>query len=222
VLHSQFNPRRIATGSVWDLLWLGIFFQPQPAPRRALLLGLGAGTAVTQLQALFPKIAITAIESDPIHIQLATRHFGIDSSRADIHRGDARDFMSDYQGPPFDLIIDDLFSGSSGMPSRAVPCSLTWLRGLERCLSEAGTLSVNFADLKELKASGIRTILAEQKRFKQGYGFRHPSLENVIATLLTLRSKPDDLRAQILSVPSLASALRHDQLRYRVRELKTR
>lgn len=108
------------------------------------------------------------------------------------------------------------------MPSRAVPCSLTWLRGLERCLSEAGTLSVNFADLKELKASGIRTILAEQKRFKQGYGFRHPSLENVIATLLTLRSKPDDLRAQILSVPSLASALRHDQLRYRVRELKTR
>ncbi len=41
------------------------------------------------------------------------------------------------------------------MPSRAVHCSLAWLRGLERCLSEDGTLSVNFADLKELKTSGI-------------------------------------------------------------------
>ncbi len=77
-----------------------VFFQPQPAPRRALLLGLGAGTAVTQLQALFPKIAITAVEMDSIHIQLATRHFGIDSSRANIHQGDARDFVSEYQGPP--------------------------------------------------------------------------------------------------------------------------
>ena len=159
---------------------------------------------------------------DPIHIQLATRHFGIDSSRANIHQGDARDFMSEYQGPPFDLIIDDLFSGSSGMPSRAVPCSLAWLRALERCLSEDGTLSVNFADLKELKASGIRTILAEQKRFKQGYGFRHPSLENVIATLLPMDSTPADLRAQISSEPILAKALRSHHLRYQVRELKSR
>lgn len=222
MLHSQFNPRRIATGSVWDLLWLGIFFQPQPEPRRALLLGLGAGTAVTQLQALFPKIAITAVEMDPIHIQLATRHFGIDSSRANIHQGDAREFMSEYQGLPFDFIIDDLFAGTAGTPSRAVSCSSEWLSVLTRCLTEDGILSINFADLKELKASGVRAAVGIRKRFKKVYGFRHPALENVIATLLPMDSTPADLRAQISSEPILAKALRSHHLRYQVRELKSR
>ena len=46
VLHSQFNPRRVVTGSVWDLLWLPLFFRSSPAPDRVLLLGMGAGTAV--------------------------------------------------------------------------------------------------------------------------------------------------------------------------------
>ena len=30
VLHTQFNPRRIVTGSVWDLLWLPVFFLTAP------------------------------------------------------------------------------------------------------------------------------------------------------------------------------------------------
>ena len=46
VLHSQFNPRRLITGSVWDLLWLGLFFRPDPNPKRVLVLGLGAHTGV--------------------------------------------------------------------------------------------------------------------------------------------------------------------------------
>jgi len=221
-LHSQVNPRRLVTGSVWDLLWLGVYFRKHRPPQRALLLGLGAGTAASQLQTLFPELEITAVEMDPVHVRLATEDFGVDSRRVRIHLGDARDFMGPYQGPLFDFIIDDLFAGTAGTPSRAVSCSSEWLSALTRCLTEDGILSINFADLKELKASGVRAAVGIRKRFKKVYGFRHPALENVIATLLPMDSTPADLRAQISSEPILAKALRSHHLRYQVRELKSR
>ncbi len=70
VLHSQFSPRRVVTGSIWDLLWLGLYFDARPEPSRVLLLGLGAGTVVLQLQALFPSARFTAFERDPTHISV--------------------------------------------------------------------------------------------------------------------------------------------------------
>ena len=108
ILHSQFNPRRLITGSVWDLLWLGLFFRPDPNPKRVLVLGLGAGTVVRQLQTLFPFVQITAVEIDPVHIELAELHFGVDTSRAKIFQESAEEFIARYRGPKFDLIIDDL------------------------------------------------------------------------------------------------------------------
>ena len=74
ILHSQFNPRRIVTGSVWDLLWLGLYFHPRPEPQRVLLLGLGAGTVVRQLQMLFGELHVTAVENDPVHVRVAREH----------------------------------------------------------------------------------------------------------------------------------------------------
>ena len=85
ILHSQFNPRRIVTGSVWDLLWLGLYFHPRPEPQRVLLLGLGAGTVVRQLQMLFAELHVTAVENDPVHVRVAREQFGIEPEFATIH-----------------------------------------------------------------------------------------------------------------------------------------
>ena len=43
VLHTQYNPTRLLTGSVWDLLLLGALFVPRERMRRVLLLGVGGG-----------------------------------------------------------------------------------------------------------------------------------------------------------------------------------
>ena len=108
----------MVTGSIWDLLWLGLYFDARPEPSRVLLLGLGAGTVVLQLQVLFPSARFTAIEQDPIHIEVARTHFGVDKARTQIHCQDAVEFVARYRGPRFDLVIGALFIGNAGITSR--------------------------------------------------------------------------------------------------------
>src|SRR5690606_1943682 len=51
VFHSSYNPSRAITGGVWDLLMMPAFLYPPGAIRRVLLLGVGGGTVIRQLQA---------------------------------------------------------------------------------------------------------------------------------------------------------------------------
>ena len=220
VLHSQFNPRRLITGSVWDLLWLGLFFRPDPNPKRVLVLGLGAGTVVRQLQTLFPFVQIIAVEIDPVHIELAELHFGVDTVRAKIFQDSAETFVAGYRGPKFDLIIDDLFSGAAGIPHRAVKCSGPWLSRLEKCLMPEGFLAINFADFAELKESAVFKCLGDGSRFKSGFELRSPSTENVIAILMPESMHSVDLRRHLSETPVLSKALEKGQLRYQARRLR--
>ena len=219
ILHSQFNPRRIVTGSVWDLLWLGLYFHPRPEPQRVLLLGLGAGTVVRQLQMLFGELHVTAVENDPVHVRVAREQFGIEPELATIHLDDARRFVARYRGPRFDLVIDDLFGGRGGIPSRAISCDRKWLSQLQRCLSPTGVLSINFADHDELKNSAVPAILARNSPFKSAFGLRCPATENVIAALLPYVAQSADLRAHLSATPMLAAQLQSGGLRYQARTL---
>ena len=219
VLHSQFNPRRVVTGSVWDLLWLGLYFHPRPEPARVLVLGLGAGTAVLQLQSLFPDARFTAIEQDPVHIEVATNHFGLDKRRTEIYRQDAAAFVTRYRGPRFDFVIEDLFTGDAGTPRRALECDRKWLQGLQRCLTSDGTLSINFADYDELKNSAARDWLKESRHFMSGFGLRSPAIENVVAVLLPFKAQSADLRAHLAATPDLAGLLKSHHLRFQVRRI---
>ena len=219
VLHSQFSPRRVVTGSIWDLLWLGLYFDPRPEPSRVLLLGLGAGTVVLQLQALFPNARFTAVEQDPIHIEVARTHFGVDETRTQIHCQDAGAFVARYRGPRFDLVIDDLFIGSAGTPRRAVSCDHRWLKQLKHCLDPHGILSINFADHAELKGSALVDCLKTPSGFKSGFGLRSPATENVIAALLPFKAQSADLRAHLAATPDLASFLKSKHLRFQVRRI---
>ena len=44
VQHSEFHPKRLLTGSVWDLLWLPALLHEPARFRRVLVLGLGGGS----------------------------------------------------------------------------------------------------------------------------------------------------------------------------------
>ena len=219
ILHSQFNPRRIVTGSVWDLLWLGLYFHPRPQPQRALLLGLGAGTVVRQLQMLFGELHVTAVENDPVHVRVAREQFGIEPEFATIHLDDARRFVARYRGPRFDLVIDDLFGGHGGIPSRAISCDRKWLSQLQRCLSPTGVLSINFADHDELKKSAVPAMLRHNSPVKSAFSLRCPATENVIAALLPYAAQSADLRAHLNATPMLAAQLQSGGLRYQARTL---
>ena len=52
VQHSEFHPKRLVTGSVWDLLWLPALLSEPQRFRRVLILGLGGGTLLPPIREL--------------------------------------------------------------------------------------------------------------------------------------------------------------------------
>ncbi len=221
VLHSQFSERCPATGSVWDLLWLPALFRVGGMPRRILLLGAGAGTVIRQLNTVFGPLEITAVESDPIHLQVAREHFGVSDSMAKLELADADEFVGRYRGRPFDLVIDDLFGGRSGVATRARNFNGVWFRKLKRCLARDGILSINFADREDRLGSVVGSVFGSGKRFRSGFELRAPGIENVVCGLLPFNAQSADLRAHLQATPQLSALLQRGRLRFSVRVMKS-
>ena len=91
VFHSQWNPDRPFAGGVWDCLSLPALYRPAAALRRVLLLGVGGGAVIRQLQTLVPFESLTAVEIDPVHIDVARRWFGVGEAGATRGAGLATD-----------------------------------------------------------------------------------------------------------------------------------
>ena len=63
--HSQYNPKHVFTGAMWDLLSIPALFYAtnlQRNPNSVLMLGVGGGTAIHQLQKLTRPKAMIGVE----------------------------------------------------------------------------------------------------------------------------------------------------------------
>lgn len=94
--------------------WGVILNPPFPLPPKAtvLLCGLGGGTMLHLLRQDHPDWMITVLELDPVVVETARTHFGIDQQvGSDIIIGDAVKSMQKFatEGRTFDLLIDDVF-----------------------------------------------------------------------------------------------------------------
>ncbi len=178
VFHSQWNPNRLLTRSVWDSLMISAFFVAPALLRRVLVLGVGGGVVIKQLNELFPTVEeIVGIELDPMHIKIAKKWFEIGKSDATLIQADAREWLYAYDGPKFDLIIDDLFGDTDGEVARAVAVDKNWAAHLCKHLSSAGVLTVNFIGKSELRNSGLYRC----KPFKRRYCFTPPFCDNAVS-----------------------------------------
>ena len=222
VLHTQFNPRRIVTGSVWDLLWLPVFFLTAPRVERVLVLGAGAGAVIRQLDMLFQPKEIVAVENNPVHLRAAREFFGVTRQMAVLHEVDAAEFVRRYRGGSFDLIIDDLFVARGNVARRALSCDSRWIKQLVRHLRKDGILCVNFADRLEYLATPFSGWFGPGRRFGSAFELRSPSTENVIAAMLPGQVDAASLRAHLQATPALAGLLKAGHLRYQVRSMAPR
>jgi len=152
VFHSQFNPRAVMSGALWDLLALPAFLR-SAGVRRVLLLGLGGGAVARQLLHFFPQARITGVDLDAVHLSVARRFFGLSGRGVRLLEADARDFVADCRATSFDLIVDDLFAGRAGDPVRAVSFDHGWRQALTRLLASDGVLVANFADAASARAA---------------------------------------------------------------------
>ena len=220
VLHSQFNPKQPVTGSVWDLLMLPAFFTDPARIRRVLVLGVGGGAVLRQLRAFVDPDELMGVDIEKLHLSVARRHFGLTARVATLVHADAREWLEAYDGPPFDMIVDDLFGHVDGEPERAIAMTVSWARALLQHLAPDGILVANFPDARSLGDSALVANPGLRNSFAARYIFTTPMNENAVAAWLRFPATRQRLRERLAAVPVLDANRRSCRLRFRISECK--
>ncbi len=220
VCHSEFNPGKVITGSIWDLLMLPAFFYQPGQINRVLVLGVGGGASLLQLHHLVMPKEIIGVELNSIHLYIARRYFNADQTSINLLEADAVTWLSVYQGEPFDLIIDDLFKEEKQQPVRAVAVDTEWMSLLLRNLTNKGALVINFVSGDELKQSAWSANPTPSWQIRSAFRLTTPALDNAVGVFLRKVSDNRTLRTNIMSNAQLEQGLRNKKLRYRIRQLR--
>ena len=219
VFHSQFHPTRATTGGIWDLLMLPALFYPPKKIQRVLVLGVGGGAVIRQLHRFIEPAEIVGVELNPVHLEVAQRFFGVDKTMAQLHQADAIQWVRDYEGPKFDMIIEDLFGEEEGEPVRAVAADINWCRCLGKLLTREGMLVMNYIDLPEMRHSECLSRQNLSRTFKAAFQFTLPLYENVIVALLKTAADSRILHTNLEKQTTLSSMWQSEALNFRVRRL---
>lgn len=216
VLHTQYHPDYVFGGGVWDLLGLPALWRADACFSGILLLGLGGGAVVRQLNELVRWERFVAVERNPVHVEVSRRFFGLEDVPAELLEVDAARWLKAYRGAKFDLVIDDLFSDQLGEAKRAVGFSRSWYTSLRRLLTDNGMLVVNFADGTDL-GYRIRKIPGLNRDFERVYKLTLPAYGNAVAVFLRSGRTPEQLDK---AVKALRPKRRRSRLRYQLEELR--
>ncbi len=183
VFHSQWNPRKPLSGHLWDLLFLPVFFHANPEKiDKILMLGVGGGAAINTYKHYFPRTQVTGVDLDKVHLFIAKKYFLRDCEKIDLVHHDALQFVSSDR-KTYDVVVEDLFLGSSADKSDAVRPIVVddaWLCAMCLRLAPEGVLVINFENTKQLRRSLTKDRL---KRYGFGsvYVLSNPRYENAIA-----------------------------------------
>ncbi len=217
VFHSQYNPEHEVIGGVWDVLMLPAFFTPVESIQRVLVLGVGGGAVIHQLHRYIKPAEIIGIELNPVHIMLAKRYFGISNKLAQLIQADAIKWLNEYSGPPFDLIIEDLFTEHEGEPVRVAKANKAWFEKLNSHLSPQGILVMNFISTKELKNSAGVSYKKISALFESSFQFTVAHYENAIGAFLKVPATSQMLRQRIKEIDILRKSKKLD---FHIRKMK--
>ncbi|MEX2516738.1 MAG: methyltransferase domain-containing protein [Gammaproteobacteria bacterium] len=220
ICHTEWHPERALTRSIWDLLMLPALLMPAGTIRRVLVLGVGGGSVIHLLRRHIQPEHIDGVELSRMHLKLARQFFGLrESKQLRLYAADAGQWLSEYRGSKFDLIIDDLFLEESSEAVRAIDADTGWFRLLLKNLQPEGILSINFADYNDVKQSGWATDKRMAGNFPAVFGLRTPYLDNVVGAFCRVPVQAGALRQHISGIPALAKAAGNKQLRYRLSRL---
>ncbi len=114
-------------------------------PKNLLLLGLGGGDILWQIHRRWPNCQITAVEIDPIMVNIAKKHFHIDRvPNLKVVTADASQFVQkakSYQPTAnFDAILIDCYLGTQIPPQLESP---KFLKNLSHILTPSGIITFN-------------------------------------------------------------------------------
>ncbi len=106
----------IQSGDIMSAVWrTGIknLIPKTLVPKSVLLLGLGGGSNTNLVRKLYPNAAITAVDIDPLMIDIGRKYFGLNKIKnIEIIIADALDFVKKFDNDThYDLVLVDCFEG---------------------------------------------------------------------------------------------------------------
>lgn len=219
VFHSQYNPRNPVTGSIWDLLLLPAFFFPKEKVRRILVLGVGGGAVIQQFKYFLEPEYIVGVELNPNHLYVARNYFGVTHSNVKLVEADAKRWVENYRGQPFDLVVDDLFAEQDGEPVRAIEVNGAWFKSLSKIVSGNGGLVFNFVSSKQLRECAYFHNKLINNQYKSAFRLSAPAYENAIGVFLKISSSTGVLKKNLVAIPKLNPDRKTSRLRYHAQRL---
>ncbi len=219
VFHSQYNPYRLITGHVWDLLMLPAFFYPANTIRRVLVMGVAGGAVLHQLRHFVAPAEIIGVELNKQHVSIGRRFFDLNKAPISLVEADAVAWLENYQGEPFDMIIDDMFAEEDGEPVPVKEASAEWFACMHRHLGKEGLIVRNFINRKALLRSAPVVDAQTRENFKSIFQFTSQYNENFVAAYLKTAASARQLRHRLCETPGLNPRLKTTRLRYTLRQL---
>jgi predicted O-methyltransferase YrrM len=200
VHHSQWNPDRPLSGSVWDLITLPALHRPVASIKDGLMLGFGAGAVARQLCDLAGLERLVGIEIDPMHLSIAQGFFEC-SDRCELVGGDAVEWVYDAGGEPsYDLIIDDLYGEEDGIPVRCAPMDVEWFSMLVQLLRPGGMLVVNIIEPEQVKRLPLLRENELKQRLPYGMMYQIDGYENRVIAFSDQPFVAEDLDAALRAI----------------------
>jgi len=180
VNHSQWNPNRPLSGSIWDLLVLPALHRAEGSLKDILILGFGAGAVGRQIGELVKPDRIVGVELDPIHLSIADGFFEC-SERCELIAADAVEWVHTGGGEgAYDVIIDDLYSEIEGIPVRCVPMDVKWCNLLCDLLKPGGMLIFNIIEPEKIQHLPMFKSAKLKRRYCETIMYRINGYENRI------------------------------------------
>jgi len=220
VFHSQYNPNRALQGGIWDLLYLPAFASEQNTLQRVLVLGVGGGTVLQQIKKYFLPEEIIGIELSPVHLVVAREHFGLTDTSFKLVEDNAINWLENYSGEKFDLIIDDLYGHHDGIAERAIKVNKQWAGSLLKHLSVDGMLIINFGDNKEFKNNALLAYKMLAKKFQSIFRLTRTEYENAIGVFSYKKLDVKKMRERCQQQAGLSTTIKKQLLKYTVKNFK--
>jgi spermidine synthase len=130
-------------------------------PHHILILGLGAGSCIKPITIRWPKSHITALEIDPVMIDVGKKYFALDSfHKLKIINQDAFVWLKNNERL-FDLILIDVYQGGSIPPEAN---SQQFLQNIKNSLTQSGIAVFNRLSTKDSQSANraFLTLLKQQ------------------------------------------------------------
>jgi len=177
VFHTQHNPDHLFSNAVWDMLSVPALFAKH-TPLSVLMLGVGGGSAIHQLQKLMTPAEIVGIDINQVHLKLAEKYFDLHYQNLKLMHADGIAYVRRCKRK-FDLVVDDIFVEASN-PVRPMAMDQNWLGQTIRLVSNSGVLIQN-----HISTRSINTMLKEQQgllraEFSSLLIFRAATCENAV------------------------------------------